>query len=246
MPGVQSVERAIALLSQIAQEPAGLVELAEAVKLPTSTAARMLSTLEGLEAVTRDDAGEYSIGRTIISMATAADYEPTLRGTAYPHMLDLVGTLDEAIGLSVPAGDDLVTVEKADVPRAVQAEDWTGTRWPFHVGSSGLVLMATWPSERVDSYLADLPDGDRVRHRLGLARKTGVAWSHGDYVEDLSSVAAAITDAAGLGVASLYAYGPSYRFPVPGSATRIEAELLTKAETISRIWSGQSGTGTTS
>ena len=50
MQSVQSIDRAFQLLGEVADDPAGISELSRRLDLPTSTVARLLSTLEGLGA----------------------------------------------------------------------------------------------------------------------------------------------------------------------------------------------------
>ena len=67
---VQSVDRAFAVLRQVASEPGGISDVARAVDLPVSTVARLLGTLESLGAVVRiGDSGAYGIGAGIRSLA---------------------------------------------------------------------------------------------------------------------------------------------------------------------------------
>lgn len=239
MAAVQSVVRSIALLGEVATEPRGLVDLAHATDLPTSTAARLLATLTGVEALRRDDDGTYRIGPTITWMAAAGDVAPSLRGLAHPHMVELVAAVDEAVGLSIQVDDATVTIAQVDAPRPVQAEDWYGTRWSVLGGGSGYALLATCPDAEVERLLRAADDPDRVRAGVALARRTGVSWSHGDYVEELSSVATAIPDNTGRAVAALYVYGPSYRFPAADTVAHVEQHLRDTAERISRAWIGR-------
>jgi DNA-binding IclR family transcriptional regulator len=78
-----------------------------------------------------------------------------------------------------------------------------------------------------------------VRAGVAAARRDGVSWSHGDYVEELSSVATAITDHSGRAVGALYVYGPSYRFPNEATVGEVEQHLRDTAERISRAWSNR-------
>lgn len=239
MAAVQSVVRSITLLGEVASEPRGLVDLAEAARLPTSTAARLLATLTDVDAVRRDDDGVYRIGPAITSMAATGDVAPSLRGLAHPHMVELVAAVDEAVGLSIQVDDETVTIAQVDAPRPVQAEDWYGTRWSLFGGGSGFALLATWPDVEVECVLQNAPDPDRVRAGVAQARRAGVSWSHGDYVDELSSVASAIVDRTGRAVGALYIYGPSYRFPTEDTVADVERHLRDTAERISRAWIGR-------
>ena len=238
MAAVQSVVRSIALLGEVASEPRGLVDLAEAAKLPTSTAARLLATLTDVDAVRRDADGVYRIGPAITSMVATGDVAPSLRGLAHPHMVELVAAVDEAVGLSIQVDDAIVTIAQVDAPRPVQAEDWYGSRWSLFGGGSGFALLATWPDADVERMLHKAPDPDRVHAGVAEARRTGVSWSRGDYVDELSSVASAIMDGTGRAVGALYIYGPSYRFPGDDVAD-VERHLCDTAERISRAWIGR-------
>jgi DNA-binding IclR family transcriptional regulator len=236
MDGVKSVERAIALLSQVAQRPGGLVSLAEATGLPTSTAARLLGTLEGLDALRRDEDGTYRIGPTVAVLAVAEDAAPSRRTLAMPYLEELATTLDEAVGLSVVTGDETVTIAQVDTPRPVQAENWEGTRWALHQGASGHALVATWEPAEIAAFVADHPEVPDLAKQLADVPESGVWWSVGTYVEGLTSAAVPILDRRGRGIASLYVYGPSYRFPKPGATEHIEVTLLDRAARLSRAW----------
>ncbi len=241
MAGVKSVERAIALLGQVAHRPAGLVALAEATGLPTSTTARLLATLEDLDAVRRDDDGVYEIGPTVAVLAVSESGEPSLRDTAFPYLEELATTLDEAVGLSVVTGEESVTIAQVDTPRPVQAQNWEGTRWPLEMGPHGHALIATWPPERIAAFVQAHPEATTLTKHLAEPPESGVWWSVGDYVEDLTSAAVPILDENGHGVATLYAYGPSYRFPKAKKTESIEASLRDRAARISRAWVSRTG-----
>ena len=236
MAGVKSVERAIALLSQVALQPAGLVGLSDATGLPTSTTARLLATLEGLDAVRRGEDGLYRIGPTVAVLAVADSGPPSRRALAMPYLEELAGTLDEAVGLSVVTGDETVTIAQVDIPRPVQAQNWEGTRWPLHQGASGHALVATWEPDEIAAFVAAHPEVPDLAKHLADSPTSGVWWSVGSYVEGLTSAAVPILDDEGRGVASLYAYGPSYRFPEPGMTEHIETSLVDRAARISRAW----------
>ncbi|HYI73801.1 MAG TPA: helix-turn-helix domain-containing protein, partial [Gaiellaceae bacterium] len=59
---VQSLERAFAILDEVARRPAGVTAIAERVSLPKSTVARLLSALEEVDAVERFEGTRWRIG----------------------------------------------------------------------------------------------------------------------------------------------------------------------------------------
>jgi DNA-binding IclR family transcriptional regulator len=213
---VQSVDRALSLIEEVGSGPAGLVELAERTGLPLSTASRLLATLEARTAVSRDQDGRYRVGSMLAGLSGDGDLAASsIEAASHQEMAALVDLLDEAVCLSIPIGNQTLTLRQIDTPKPVQAQDWTGHRWDITGGGSGAILMATWPKIRVEPLLATLATEarQRVRREIALARKHGVSWSRGTYVDGLTSIAAPVLDSGGVGVAALLAYGPSYQFP---------------------------------
>ena len=242
MGTVQSVDRALLLLAEIGRDPGGLVDLSQRVALATSTTGRLLATLEHAGAITRGSDGSYHIGPLVHGMVSASESTASLEAIAHPHLVELSEELDEAACFSIISGDDTITVDQVDVPKPIQAENWTGTRVPMHAGSAGIVVMATWTDDEIDRYLSGnlarfndntVTDPDRLRSRVRQARVRRVLWSHGEYVDGLSSCSSPVIGGSGRALGVVYAYGPSFRFPAEGDADRIAAVVLARAERIS-------------
>ena len=149
---VQSVDRAFAILDAVSARPAGVTAIAERVRLPKSTVARLLATLEELDAVERLDGPRWRVGPGIAALAGAASPERSLVTLARPHLAQVVQELSEDAGLALPDGYDVHYVDHVESDNPVQVRDWTGTRAPMHVVPSGLVLLAEWPRAAIDAY----------------------------------------------------------------------------------------------
>ncbi|MGI9606735.1 MAG: IclR family transcriptional regulator [Acidimicrobiales bacterium] len=234
--GVQSVDRAISLLEVIAGRPGGLVDVAERANLPVSTTARLLSTLEGRELISRDPGGAYRAGIGLQRITGSGVPTITIQDAAHADVAALADSLGEAAGLSVPIGDQTLTVLSIDAPKPVRAEDWTGHRWAITGGGSGAVMMANWPELRAETVLKGIPESERqnVRDEMAAARRAGVSWSRDSYVEGLTSVAAPIRTSGGVAVAAVMGYGPTYRFPAKGKMRTVEREVIDAAGRISK------------
>lgn len=244
MTTVQSVERAMALLLAVGREPAGLADLARRVALPTSTAARLLGTLESCDVVERDGDGRYRTGPALLAVAAGMDPVLSLPSLAQPHLAELAERTDEAAGLSIVSGRDLLQIAQVAAPNPVQVSDWTGTRVPLHAGCAGLAVLATWSEAALGRYLgselsactpATVTDPHRIRERVAEVREARAIWTDGEYVEGVSSTAAAVRNVTGEAVGAIHVYGPSYRFPGPGSAGALRDEVLGRAEQISAL-----------
>jgi DNA-binding IclR family transcriptional regulator len=92
VPTIQSVERALHLLSLVAcsSEPAGVRELARRAQLTAPTAQNLLKTLAGAGFVHFDErTRKYSIGFSAVQVADSADPMAAIRAVAHPFVTDL-------------------------------------------------------------------------------------------------------------------------------------------------------------
>lgn len=240
---VQSLERAFAILDEVAHRPAGVTAIAERVRLPKSTVARLLATLEEVDAVERFDGSRWRIGPGVEALTASASPERSLVSAARPVLVDLVAELGEDAGLGLPDGNEIRYVDQVESDNPVQVRDWTGTRAPLHAVPSGLVLLAEWPVDALAAYLGGglvaltrrtVTDADELRARLAEVREAGHAWGLEEFAEGIDSVAAPVRDARGNAIAAIHVHGPSYRFPAPRSERRVAAAVKTAAEAVSR------------
>ena len=242
-PGsVQSVDRAFAVLRQVATARGGISEIARAVDLPVSTVARLLGTLESLGAVMRiGDSGTYGIGAGIRALAGANDTAEMLVARARPALTALVAQTGETSGLSVIEGAEVVYLDHVESANEVTLRDWTGARLPLHVVSSGLVLLAAQPAAAIAAYLArslvrftpsTMTQPARLERRLATIRRDGSAWTIGEFDDGITSVAAPVVDAHGTTVAAIHCHGPSYRFPGAADVEVVTAHVTDAARTL--------------
>lgn len=231
MSRVQSIERAFAVLSTLADGPLGVTDVAERARLPKSTAARMLASL-AREGAVEQAAGssEYRLGRRLLTLSSGIGASRSLVASAHPFLVELAEQTGEAAGLSVPDGRTVHYIDQVDSPNPVQVRDWTGTRIPMHVVSSGLVVLASLKPAALEAYLGgplerftehSVVVASQIRDRLWNVRRDGYAWVREEFAIGISSVAAPIADASGEVVAAVHVHGPSYRFPAVGRADAI-------------------------
>ena len=239
---VQSLERAFAILDEVARRPAGVTAIAERVRLPKSTVARLLATLEDVDAVERFEGARWRIGPGVEALTAGVSPERSLIASARPYLVDLVAELGEDAGLGLPDGNEILYVDQVESDNPVQVRDWTGTRAPMHAVPSGLVLLAEWPDDALEAYLRaglaaltrrTLTDPARLRRRLVEVRRAGCAWGLEEFAEGIDSVAAPIRDARGKAIAAIHVHGPSYRFPRVGAEGRIAERVVAAADAAS-------------
>ncbi|MFN0153569.1 MAG: IclR family transcriptional regulator, partial [Gaiella sp.] len=132
MAGVQSIERAFAVLRAMSGAPRGLTEIAARTDLPKSTVARLLGTLELVGAARRLDETRWTIGPFLSGLAGGLSAEAALVAAARPVLERLSAELGEDTGLSLPDGHEVRYVLQVGSGNEVQVRDWTGTRAPMH------------------------------------------------------------------------------------------------------------------
>lgn len=240
---VQSIERAVAVLTALEDGPIGVTEVAERAALPKSTAARLLGSL-AREGLVEQVSGEtrYRIGPRIVSLAAGVRPTRSLLTVARPHLVELATASGEAAGLSVPDGALVQYVDQVDSTNPVAVRDWTGTRLPMHAVSSGLVMLAHLPPSEVDHALAaplerftahTVTDPAAVRDRVRRAQVEGYAWTRDEFAEGITSIAAAISGEDGELIGAVHIHGLSYRFPAAGGEAAVEATIVASAARIS-------------
>jgi DNA-binding IclR family transcriptional regulator len=204
----RAVERALELLQRVALSSGGerLSDLARAAGVPTSTALRLLRTLEASRFVRRDDAGAYHAGSGLLALAAAVDELPLIQ-VAEPHLRALVAEVGETANLGVldEAGDALY-VAQVQCPHAIRYASWRGRRVPGRASALGRALHGSAPA------------GDWTVSR--------------DAVEaGVTAVAAAVRGPSGDVVAALSVTGPTFRLgdkeiAAAGTAVAREAAAL--------------------
>lgn len=243
MSGVQSIERAFALLRALAIEPAGVTDLADRTDLPKSTVSRLLATLVSEGAVEQlEEGGEYRLGGELLELAQSTSPDRSLIATARPFLTELASRTGETSGLSVLNGDEVRYLDNVLSEEEVTVRDWTGEATPLHVTPSGIVLLAGLDHGAIERYLGGpltrntantLTDPAQITERIDLLRRVGHVWAYGEFDEGLNSVAAPVVDTRGNTVAALHVHGPAYRFPGPGAAEELGQLLRDTAAQLS-------------
>jgi len=226
----------------------GVSDVARTTGLAKSTCSRILASLDELGIVERvDEAGRYVIGSGLRALAASGAAAGSLRDLARPYLRELAGRLGESASLGVMDGGEGLYVLQVAAPGPVQVTDWTGRRFPLHTIAAGQAFMASWTDEQVAAYAADglAEFTDRtvttlvgLRQRVGEVRRTGVAWTIGEFSEEISGVAAPVRDAAGEPVASVSVYGPGWRFPGDGDVPEIERLVRETADRVGTLLTG--------
>jgi len=240
---VQAIERAFAVLAVLADGPAGVTDVADRVRLPKSTVARLLRALQR-EGAVEQVPGEtrYRVGERMGLLAARLTPGASLVSLARPTLEELAADVGEAAGLGVPDGFRVHYIDQADTTNAVQARDWTGTRVPMHAVPSGQALLAHMPAPEFARFLGaplerftpnTITDAGQLLARLDRIRAEGVAWVREEFDVGINSAAAVVLGERSRPVAAIHVHGPSYRFPEAGDEARVSGLLRAAAGRVS-------------
>ena len=246
---MQSISRAFSVLRALAVGPQGVTEVADQVGLPKSTVARLLTSLEAVDAVVQDDAGgDYRIGQGLIDIVGASGDERSLTAAARPHLHSLVDQIGETAGVSVRADRAVYYLDQVEPESEVQVRSWVGEYAPLHLVPSGLVWLAHLDAAEAESYFADgleattpasMVEPEALRTRLAQVRSAGYVWVHEEFAAGINSVAAPVLSDDGTVLAALHVHGPAYRFPDPNRTHDIGLVLIEAASNLADHLAGR-------
>jgi IclR family acetate operon transcriptional repressor len=186
-PSTRTVERALGLLASVCDSGAiSLSDCARSEGLATSTALRLLRTLEIAGFVRRDGEGIFHAGPRLIQIGAVALGREELVKAAEPALRRIVDASGESSYLSIlGSGDRALYVGMVEGTHAVRHTSWVGRTIPLYGTAAGAALRG------------DIPECGYVVVRSVVE-------------PDVSSVAAPIRRPGGI-AGALSVVGPTYR-----------------------------------
>jgi IclR family transcriptional regulator, KDG regulon repressor len=201
----------------------GVREVARLTDLSSSTVGRLMKSMLALDILQQNnETKQYQLGIRLLIWTGVYLASLDIRSTALPVMSDLQATTLETISLYILDGTDRVCVERLESPQRVRIVTRLGLRLPLYAGSAGKVILAYLTQDKRETILSSIPlqpytrhtitDIDQLKRDLSSIQERGYAYSHGEWIEDASGVAAPIYDSSGEVSGALTISGPSQRF----------------------------------
>jgi IclR family acetate operon transcriptional repressor len=221
--GVQAVERAIEVLSALAEVSPSptLQQLSERLGVAPSTIHRILTTLERTGMVERDPAGGYAPGPKIAELYQARSRDPDLRARALPLMQRLREVTGETVSLHARRNTLHVCIESLESPHELCIRLEVGSAASLCRGSTGRAILAHLPPNECRRILSEecAPDGvdldgwvgERL-YELQMVRAVGYATVMNDPAPGVAGVSAPLFGRAAELVGALTISGPAVRF----------------------------------
>lgn len=232
--GIQSLDRAAALLQAVADRPGGigLADLSALVGLHTSTAFHLAKTLVRLGFLIQDGENKrYRVGSRLFAMAAGALNDNTLLVLGMPVLERLSNSTGEASHLAVRSRQDIVLVARMAATGMLQMSERTGLTRPPHATAIGKVLLAFMTEAERVRLVADLPlpqitphtitDPDLLLRELGTVAQHGIAHDRCEFDAEVRCLAMPVRDFTGRCIAAIGISGPIWRMTPSAVETKI-------------------------
>jgi DNA-binding IclR family transcriptional regulator len=217
---LQSVTIALDIVDALAEATElGVSELARRVGIAKSTAHRTCSVLVARGVLDRSADGGYRLGLRLVEYGGLATERTAVGDRGLPLLVELRNTLGETVQIAVPAGADVVYVERVEGRHALRYAT-NARRSPIHRSSAGKVLAAFNPPLAEARLRAGLPPStgytivvpELWRAELARVRERGYARSVDETEIGMSSLAVPVhVPADGPVVAAISMVGPTAR-----------------------------------
>ena len=249
--GIQSLQRAAALLDAVAARPEGigLADLSVQVGLHTSTAFHLIKTLVSLGLLLQDDdTRRYRIGPRVFMLAAGAREENTLVAFGTPILEKLSAATRDAAHLAIRVQHDIIVVARTEATGLLTLSDRTGALRPPHAPAIGKALMAAMGEEELEAMVhaigrprftpATLTEPAALLAEVARVRKEEIAHDRGELDPDVRCMAVPVRDFSGRTVAAIGISGPVWRMS-DAALEEKERMLRSAADELSNLLGGE-------
>lgn len=238
VPVVQGTFR---ILEELAKDGAlTLNEVTQRTSIAKSTVFRILTTLNQLGYIVRNDERAYYISHTMGDLVNTQAQTESLRRSAMPHMFELRDRFGETVNLGRLELDKVVYVEVVPSEYALRLHERPGATVALHASALGKAILAFSDNEFAAGLLRnrDLPaltpntvtHPDQLLGEIKVVRERGYALDKGETSVLATCIAAPILDPAGQAIAAISISGPTSRFNPRKDSPVIESLLKAASE----------------
>lgn len=254
--GVQSIERAFAILQEVARHRDGvrLRELSKHLGLHTSTTFHLVKTMVMLGYLRQmPDDKTYRIGTPLFTLAAGALDEIELSSLARPVLEDLSASTGESSHFAIRSGDDIVVLARTVGTGAFQLSDRVGAVRPAHCTALGKILLSALDDGQLAAYLKRRPpvaltpktitDPGLLMREIADVRERGIAFDDSEFNMEARCVAVPVFDFTGAVRGAIGISGAVWRLSL--QALEEKSRLVrTAAATLSRELGAAEGEAT--
>ncbi|WP_035840587.1 IclR family transcriptional regulator [Kitasatospora azatica] len=219
----QTVSRALALLTELAEGERSLDQLAALLGVHKTTALRLLQSLEEARLVYRDAGYRYHLGAGLFALSSRALEQRSVRRLAAGRLAALNAATGQTVHLAALEGGEVVYIDKYESRQPVRMYSRIGLTVPMHCAAVSKVLLADLPPTERQKLVSELeftPFTERtlttpkaLLAELAVVAEQGWAQDHAEHEPFVNCVAAPIRDATGRVVAAASLSVPDLSLP---------------------------------
>lgn len=198
---IRAVGRALAIFDAYdnAHLSLSLQEIAERIRMPKTTAFRLVATLESTGFLIRLDNQRYCLSLKLARLGGLVRSTLNIRDIARPVMLQVNEQVSETITLNAIVGNDRMVLDVVDTPSPLMSMARPGEHMPLLLSASARIMMAYMKPDELESVLAaNMPkegfDRAALDRELARFRRQGYGISRGQRVAGLTAIAVPIFD----------------------------------------------------
>ena len=242
--GSRSV-RALEMLEVIvaAEQAMGVSDIMTATGLPKATVHRLCALLEKEGFLSPDISGKgLTIGHRTRNLALGVMSMGA--NSAYRHQIlaDLSHEIGETCNFNVPAGSEILYVDRVETKWPLRTQLPVGSRVPLHCTASGKLYLASLPTAKRRRLLGameltvytknTITDLDILDAELEEIRREKFAKDNCEFIEGMVALAVPVKDARGRVAAILACHAPDVRMSID-DAMKFLPVMLKAAEDLS-------------
>lgn len=213
---VQSIERAVEIMSLVADQPTTPAELARRLDVHRSTVLRLVLLLKDHRYLRKLSNGAYAIGPEIVNLASRAAEQFRLAPLAHPMLQQFSSKYSQAVHLAELQGDQIVYIDKVNPSsRPIQLTSRIGGTVSLHTASVAKAILAYQPAATIakmfSGYTFERLTGQTItslsafRANLDLVRRRGWSDDQGENEEYINAIGVPIHNASGAVIAAVSA-----------------------------------------
>jgi DNA-binding IclR family transcriptional regulator len=187
--GTQSIERAIALLKELATcgaAGARVTDLAQALGLEYPTVHRMVRSLVAQRMVERDEATtRYSLGPLVYELGLSVPSRMNLREICDPVTTRIAQATEDTVFLNVRSGLDVLCIDRKEGAYPIKTLIFeVGNRRPLGVGAGGIALLMPLDDDELKAVI----EANSSRLQASESLKPATVLAHVKRAQDLGYV----------------------------------------------------------
>lgn len=238
----QSLNRALELLNELAQQPATLDELASHSNVHKTTVMRLLHAMEEKRFIVRTSDQRFRLGSKLFELSSLALEQRDIRSIARPYLTDLNAKTGHTVHLAAFEGNDVVYIDKLESHHSVRMYSRIGLTAALHSAAVAKVLLADLPRTTQERIAAGIDYVKATENTITtsvtllaeLEQVNAEGWAHdnAEHESFVHCIATPIRDASGQVIAAV-----SFSVPIVmlsyDDLLKLLPELMATTESIS-------------